>query len=156
MIFANFHYFFWKKNWIFFNFQLFVCPCYIPRDSEHKQINLYLDKKIYGKSLYVILNGKELGELLHCFCNENKEKCGFCDKKGNCIYYKKLHIRQCLDNAYYFSPRKDTPWQPNCYKVFLYHQIDKEFENIQKPDFNFRVEIKYVRKSWTIDCHNSF
>ena len=30
---------------------------------------------------------------------------------------------------------------------FLYHQIDKEFENIQKPDFNFHIEIKYVRKS---------
>ena len=34
---------------------------------------LYLEKKFYGKLLYAILNQKELGELLHCFCNENQK-----------------------------------------------------------------------------------
>ena len=41
-------------------------------------------------------------------------------------------------------------------RFFLYHQIDKEFENIQKPHFNFCIEIKYIRKKWTIDWHNNF
>ena len=73
---------------------------------------------------------------------------------------KKLkYIRQCLDNAYYFSPRKDAPWQPTHWKVFLYFEINKEFKKIQKlvsDDFNFRLEIKYVKKSWTINWHNNF
>ena len=63
-----------RKKKEFSDFHPFVCPCDIYCDSEHKQINLYLDKKIYGKSLYVTLNRKELGELLHYFCNENKKK----------------------------------------------------------------------------------
>ena len=38
------------------------------------------------------------------------KKCGFCDNYDNCIHCKKLkYIRQCLDDAYYFSPRKDGP-----------------------------------------------
>ena len=116
-----------------------------------------LTKKFYGKSLYATVNQKELGELLHCFCNENQKKCGFCDKYDNCIHCKKLkYARQCLDNAYYFSPGKDAPWQPTHWNVFLYYQIDKEFENIRKTDFNFCIEIKYVRKSRTIDWHNNF
>ena len=108
MIFANFLLFFLEK--IFFSvYQPFVCLCDVHCDSEHKQINIYLDKKIYGKSLYTTFNRKELGELLHCFCNKNK-KCGFCDNYDNCIHCKKLkYIRQCLDDAYYFSPRKDAP-----------------------------------------------
>ena len=140
----------------FFDYQPFVCPCAVHCDSEHKQINLYLDKTFYGKSLYATLNQKELGELLHCFCNENKKKCGFCEY-DNCIHCKKLkYITQYLDNAYYFSPRKDAPWQPTHWKVFLYRQIDKEFGNIQKHQFNFSIEIKYVWKSWTIDWQNNF
>ena len=102
-------------------FQLsFICPCAVHCDREHKQINLYLDKKIYGKSLYTTLNWKELGEFLHCFSKESKKKIGFCDDYENCIHWKKLkYIRQCLDNAYYFSPRKDAPWQPAHCKVFF-------------------------------------
>ena len=61
----------------FFEFQPFVCPSDVDCDSEHKQINLYLDKNIYGKSLYAILNRKELGEFLHRFCNENKKNVVF-------------------------------------------------------------------------------
>ena len=102
------------------------------------------------------MSRKELGELLHCLCNKNKKKCVFCDNYDNCLHCKKLkYIRKSLDHAYYFSPRKDAPWQLTHLKVFLYHQIDKEFENIKKPDFNFRIEIKYSRKSWTIDWHNN-
>ena len=41
------------------------------------QMNLYLDKKFYGKLLYITVNRKELGELLHCFCNENKKNMVF-------------------------------------------------------------------------------
>ena len=102
-------------------FQLsFICPCAVHCDREHKQINLYLDKKIYGKSLYTTLNWKELGEFLHCFSKESKKKFGFCDDYENCVHWKKLkYIRQCLDNAYYFSPRKDAPWQPTHWKVFF-------------------------------------
>ena len=62
----------------FLDFRPFVCTCDIHCDSEHTQINLYLDKKIYGKSLYAILNCKELGEFSLCFCSENKKKCIFC------------------------------------------------------------------------------
>ena len=75
------------------------------------------------------------------------------------IVKKIKYIRKRLDNAYYFSSRKDAPWQPTGWKGFLYYQIDKEFENIHKlvlDYFNFCIEIKYVRKSWTIDCHNNF
>ena len=130
MIFANFHYSF-RKKLDFSYFQPFVCPCDVNCKSEHKQISLYLDKKFYGRSLYAILNRKGSGELLHCFCNENKKKCGFCDHYNNCIHCKKLkYIRECLDNTYFFSPRKDAPWQPTYWKIFLYYQIDKEFENI--------------------------
>ena len=118
-------------------------------------VTVNISKSIY--TLTKILNRKESGELLHCFCNKNKERCGFCNANNNCIYCKKLrYIRQCLDNGYYFSPRKHAPWQPSHWKIFLYHQIDKEFENIQKPDFNFCIEIKYIRKSWTIDWHDNF
>ena len=90
------------------------------------------------------------------FLQRKQKKCCFCDKHDNCIHCKKLkYIRQYLDDAYHFSPRKDAPWQPTHWNIFLYHQIDKEFENIRKSDFNFRIEIKNVRKSWTIDCHNN-
>ena len=41
------------------------------------QMNLYLDKKFYGKLLYATVNRKELGELLHCFCNKNKKNMVF-------------------------------------------------------------------------------
>ena len=89
------------------------------------------------------------------FLQQKQKKCGFWDDYDNCIHCKKLkYIRHCLDNAYYFSARKDAPWQPTQWKVFLYQQIDKEFENIQKPDFNLGIEIKYVRKSCTINWHN--
>ena len=54
---------FLEKKKDFSDFQPFVCQCDVLCDSEHKQINLYLDKKFYGKSLYTILNYKELGEL---------------------------------------------------------------------------------------------
>ena len=60
-----------KKKKDFFDYQPFVCPCAVHCDSEHKQINLYLDKNFYGQLLYATLNQKELGELLHCFCNKN-------------------------------------------------------------------------------------
>ena len=86
---------------------------------------------------------------MHCFCNENKYKCGFCDDCDNCIHCKKLkYIRECLGNAYYLSP-KEAPWQPNHWKDFLYYETDKELKNIQNlvsDDFNFRIEIKYVKK----------
>ena len=60
-----------KKEYVYF--QPFVCPFDIHCDSEDKKIHLYLNKKFYGKLLYAILNWKELGELLHCFYNENKK-----------------------------------------------------------------------------------
>ena len=66
-----------KRNLLIFN--LFFCQCDAHCDSEHKQINLYLDKEFHGKSLYAIVNRKELGELLYCFCNENIKKMFFCD-----------------------------------------------------------------------------
>ena len=74
MIFANFHYFFREKK---MDFQPWVCPCDVNCDSEHKQINLYLDKKFYGKSLYAILNRKQLEEFLHRSCNKNKKNVVF-------------------------------------------------------------------------------
>ena len=80
VIFVNFHYFFYNKKIDFSNSQPFVssnCPCDIYYDSQDKQISLYLDKEIYGKLLYVTLNQKELGKLLHYFCNENKKNVVF-------------------------------------------------------------------------------
>ena len=77
MIYVNFHYFFSKKKLDFSDYKPFVCPYAVHCDSEHKQINLYLGKKFYGKSLYTTLNWKELGELLHCFSNENKKNVVF-------------------------------------------------------------------------------
>ena len=134
-----FFFFLQKKEMDFFDYQPFVCPCAVHCDSEHKQINK-----------------KELGELLHCFWKKKKKNCGFCEY-DNCIHCKKLkYITQYIDNAYYFSPWKDAPWQPTHWKVFLYRQIDKEFGNIQKHQFNFSIEIKYVWKSWTIDWQNNF
>ena len=136
---------------VFSDYQLFVCPCDVYCDSEHKQIYFYLVKIFYGKSLYTILNQKELGEVLHCFCKEKKtrKKKGFCDDY-NCIHCKKLkYNRQCLDNAYYFSTRKDAPWQPTHWKKFLYFQINKEFKKIQKlvsDDFNFVQKLNTFRK----------
>ena len=98
-----------KKELI--DFQLFVCPCDAHCDSEHKQINLYLDKEFHGKSFYAILNQKDLGELLHCFCNENKKKLFFVTTAIIAFIVKKIkYIRERLDNAYYFSPQKDAPW----------------------------------------------
>ena len=40
---------------------------------------------------------------------------------------------------------------------FVFYQVDKEFENIQKlvlNNFNFHIEIKHIRKSQTVDWHN--
>ena len=72
----------------FSDFQHFVCPCNASCNSEHKQITLYVDKKFHGKSLYVILNRKELGELLHCFCNENKKNVVFVTTTTNAFIAK--------------------------------------------------------------------
>ena len=95
---------------------------------------------------------------MHCFCNENQKKFGFCDDCDNYIHCKKVkHITKRLDNAYYSSLRRDSPWQPT--NFFLYYEIDKKFKNIQKlvsDDFDFCIEIKYVRKGKTIDWYNYF
>ena len=55
-----------------------------------------------------------------------------------------------------FFSTKRRSLTTNSLEGFLYHKIDEEFENIQKPDFNFCIEIKYVRKNWTINWHNNF
>ena len=103
---------FLRKKKELIGFQPFVCPCDAHCDSEHKQINLYLDKEFHGKSFYAILNRKELGELLHCLCSKNKKKLFFVTTAIITFIAKKIkHIRERLDNAYYFSSRKDAPWQ---------------------------------------------
>ena len=77
---------------------------------------------------------------MHCFYNENKKKqkkCGYRDDYDNCTHCKKLkYIRERLNRAYYFSPQKDTPWLSTYWKGFLFYQVDKEFENIQKLVLN--------------------
>ena len=154
--FANILLLFLEKKF-FSDYQPFVCPCDVHCDNEHKQINLYLDKKILRQAIIRNCKSKRIRKNFTLFLQRKQKKCGFCDNYDNCIHCKKLkYIRQCLDKAYYFSPRKDPPWQPTHWKVFLYHKIDKEFEIIQKANFNFCIEIKCVRKSWTIDGHNNF
>ena len=65
--------FFLVKKMEFVDFQPFVCPWGVHCDSEHKKIHLYFDKKYYGKSLYAILNRKELGEIWIVFQIKTKK-----------------------------------------------------------------------------------
>ena len=51
MIFANFLLLFLGKKMNFSDYQPFACPCDIHCDSEHKQINLHLDKRFYCNPL---------------------------------------------------------------------------------------------------------
>ena len=134
--------FFRKKKVDFPDYQSFVCPCAVHCDSEHKQINLYLDKKFYCKLLYTTLDQKELGELLHCFINENKKKCGFCDDYDNCIYCKKLkYIRQCLDNAYIFLVDKTLLGNQPTGRFFY---IFKSMRNSKKSKNLFQMILIFV------------
>ena len=139
----------------FSDYQPFVRPCDVHFDSEHKKISLYLTK-ISWKIITRNCNSKKVKINFTLFFWWKQKKYGFCDNDDNCIHCKKLkYIRQCLDNVYYFSLRIGAPWQPTHWNVFLYHQIYKELENIQKPGFNFGLEIKYVRKIRTIIWHNN-
>ena len=40
--------------------------------------------------------------------NQNRKICGFCEECETCTRIQ--HIRMCLDDAYYFKPRKDGPF----------------------------------------------
>ena len=46
-----------------------------------------------------------------------------------------------------FFSTKRCSLAANSLEGFLYHKIDEEFENIQKPDFNFCIEMKHVGQS---------
>ena len=82
----------------------------------------------------MILNRKE--NFCIVFATKTKKKIGFCDDCDNYIHCKKVkYIRERLDNAYYFSLRRDSPWQPTHWKVFLYYEIDKKFQKYPKTCF---------------------
>ena len=55
-----------------------------------------------------------------------------------------IHIRMCLDDAYYFKPRKDAPFQPICWKVYFsaVHSLK-----------NFKIDIARTREGTTIHWH---
>ena len=97
---------------------------------ENKNQFISRQKILWQDVIHNIKSGR-VRRTFTLFLQRKQKKCGFCDNYDNFIHYKKLkYIRQCLDEAYYFSSQKDAPWQPTCWKVFSYHQIDKEFENI--------------------------
>ena len=147
--------FFWKKKWIFPTINLlFVRVMFILTANIKKSV--YTWQNISWKVITRNYNSKKVKRTFTLFFWWKQKKYGFCDNDDNCIHCKKLkYIRQCLGNAYYFSLRIGAPWQPTHWNVFWYHQIDKELENIQKPAFNFGLEIKYVRKIRTIIWHSN-
>ena len=65
----------------FSNYQPFVCPCNVYCGGEHKQINLYLDKTFYGKSLYATVNQKELENFYIVFVTKTKKNVVFVTNK---------------------------------------------------------------------------
>ena len=64
----------------------------------------------YDKEIFYFVSRKELEKWLSCKVNENRKICGFYEECGTCGRIQ--HIRMCLDDAYYFKPLKDAPFQP--------------------------------------------
>ena len=69
----------------------------------------------YGNEIFYLVIRKELEKWLSCKINENRKICGFSEECETCPRIH--HIKMCLDNAYYFKPRKDVPFQPIRWKV---------------------------------------
>ena len=69
----------------------------------------------YGKEILYFVSRKGLEKRLPWKVNENRKNCGFCEECKICA--RTHHIRMCLDDAYYFKPRKDAPFQPIRWKV---------------------------------------
>ena len=63
------------------------------------------------------MSRKELQKFLSCKVNENRKVCEFYEKYETCAQIQ--HIRMCLDDAYYFKPRKDAPFQPTRWKAYF-------------------------------------
>ena len=96
----------------------------------------------YGKEIFYFVSRKELEKWLSCKVNENRKICGYCEEYETCTWIQ--HIRMCLDDAYYFEPRKDAPFQPIRWKVYfsVVHSLK-----------NFKIEIARTREGATINWH---
>ena len=91
--------------------------------------SIYIQTKYFMASGYTHCKSKRVRRTFTLFLQRKQKKCGFCDNYHNCIHCKKLkYIRQCLDNVYYFSPRKDAPWQPTHWKVFYIIKLMKNLK----------------------------
>ena len=94
----------------------------------------------YGKEIFYFVSRKELEKWLSCKVNENRKICGFYEECGTCGRIQ--HIRMCLDDAYYFKPLKDAPFQPIRWKVYFsaVHSLK-----------NFIIEIARTREGTKIN-----
>ena len=94
----------------------------------------------YGKEIFYFVSRKELEKWLSSKVNENRKICRFCEECETCARIQ--HIRMCIDDAYYFKPRKDAPFQPIRWKVYFsaVHSLK-----------NFKIEIARTREGTTIN-----
>ena len=84
-------------------------------EGDHNSIECSFNR-CYGKEIFYFVSRKELEKWLPCKVNENRKNRGFCECK---ICTWTHHIGMCLDDAYYFKPHKDTPFQPIHWKVYF-------------------------------------
>ena len=92
-----------------------------------------------GKEIFYFVSRKELEKWLSCKVNENRKICRFCEECETCPRIQ--HIRMCIDDAYYFKPRKDASFQPIRWKVYFsaVHSLK-----------NFKIEIARTRDGTTM------
>ena len=113
-------------------------------EGDHNLIAYSLNQW-YDKETFYFVSRKELEKWLSSKVNENRKNCGFCEECETCAQI--LHIRMCLDDAYYIKPHKGTHFQPNRWKVYFSatHSLK-----------NFKCEIARARKGTKINWHKWF
>ena len=109
-------------------------------DGKHAKFTLFLHK--VNNEYFYYLNRKQLEEYWKCVVKDQEV---FCPQKcNNCIVCKFLtKAYDELKSAYFFSARKDMPYQPILWKIFT-NVIDKTNKII------FRIEIGKTVKAFNL------
>ena len=109
-------------------------------DGKHTEFTLFFHKK--NNQFFYCLNRKQLEECWECIVKDQEV---FCPEKCNncavCKFLTKPYNK--LKSAYFFSARKDMPYQPILWRIFT-NVIDKNNKII------FRIEIGKTVKAFNL------
>ena len=109
-------------------------------EGKHREFTVFHHKK--NNEVFYCLNRKQLEEYSKCVVKDQEVFCP--EKCNNCVVCKFLTgAYDVLKDAYFFSARKDMPYQPILWRIFT-NVIDKPNKII------FRVEIGKTVKAFNL------